>query len=794
MSGSVLRRSLGRLRCANLNARKRQAYITSTAAAVQHVRQNHHDASAEASTSVAAELETPKGGKMASGTSIRRKKKAAVKSELVVDPDDATYKAELKTLLSANSVVKHLQAIASARETSFHDIESIVPQRSSPPGSDKYVEEYNNFLDKLLRSFSRKQLYRYSKQQKLPARSNTKKPDLCMYLMEKQWGWPSLSEIQRRQRDRSEILSRKFIMTAPEAFLLLGQDGSNLLDLSMKYNVHVRFEANPVSMTVEGVKVSLDALEEELHSFKKDVVQEVFQLPTQRETRSDLLRRISRMTTALAESIGPGEIRFTYVRGDNSVCRAKRLATRASCETENKVDTPLLAYRPAPPAQLKHLTAPSLYSEDHALYPFLPSRALPWTVTAGGAFRVRRVGAWLSLNTSEDILSTGGLAGMRGENISSNDQHHDLLEVLSPSSRPAPFGTTRSIVASTGHVIFVTPFTGGKSSLLPPLKGSWPLKRILVWARDLKQHHLFNGSAPATFIQPLPGQQQLLHRLVYYALPSVSEEHQEAYSVERLPQREFLEVEIELTLSKTSTSTPFDDDAVTDIEPRSLVPPINTGGSEVFSENILAEKSEVPHGNETTDSFEPLADEGQILDEPTASQVPQHSFPVVCIAGTERVLDLMMPNRPMDLRFTVTDTKRVSHEEQPQLIQKYLANLKSFLLETSNLTQPHTPVMVEYQGMPYVLYSSLNVRQRTDISNGVKVVSEIALDLEGSEKSTLCKAFCNNTSSDAEWTSFLQRCDRITSEPRAGPDIDRVRLPRLGGEFDKEQKKLWATG
>lgn len=40
---------------------------------------------------------------------------------------------------------------------------------------------------------------------------------------------------------------------------------------------------------------------------------------------------------------------------------------------------------------------------------------MPWTMNVTGAFRVRKVGEWLTRGQGEDIERTGGLAGGKGQ-------------------------------------------------------------------------------------------------------------------------------------------------------------------------------------------------------------------------------------------------------------------------------------------------------------------------------------------------------------------------------------------
>ena len=76
-------------------------------------------------------------------------------------------------------------------------------------------------------------------------------------------------------------------------------------------------------------------------------------------------------------------------------------------------DTPLLAYLPVGVPSVTNLST-SIFPHTYSLYPFLPSRPLPWYLNSTGAFRVRRVGEWVGRSLGEEIEHTGGLAGEKG--------------------------------------------------------------------------------------------------------------------------------------------------------------------------------------------------------------------------------------------------------------------------------------------------------------------------------------------------------------------------------------------
>ena len=74
----------------------------------------------------------------------------------------------------------------------------------------------------------------------------------------------------------------------------------------------------------------------------------------------------------------------------------------------------LISYLPAgvrSTSTIPQLLNPYLY----AMYPFLSPRTLPWYMNTSGAFRIRRVGEWLTNTTKgENLQDTKGLAGGMG--------------------------------------------------------------------------------------------------------------------------------------------------------------------------------------------------------------------------------------------------------------------------------------------------------------------------------------------------------------------------------------------
>jgi len=98
---------------------------------------------------------------------------------------------------------------AAGLEPTLDDIERCRPRRHSSQESLKYAEEYNDLLDTLCRSFSKDQLRKFTELYQLDpiwTRASRRKIEYAESIIEKQWNWPSLKEIERRKRDRTEVV------------------------------------------------------------------------------------------------------------------------------------------------------------------------------------------------------------------------------------------------------------------------------------------------------------------------------------------------------------------------------------------------------------------------------------------------------------------------------------------------------------------------------------------------------------------------------------------------------------
>ncbi|KAG6337330.1 hypothetical protein ID866_1755 [Astraeus odoratus] len=126
-------------------------------------------------------------------------------------------------------VESHLASIrAAGLDPTLEDIEKFRPARHSRPDTRKYADQYCKLRDAICRAFSKDQLRRFTELYELDAmlsHPKRRKIEYAESIIEQQWGWPSLKEIERRRMDRTEVISKSFHLSPSELFLILGKGG-----------------------------------------------------------------------------------------------------------------------------------------------------------------------------------------------------------------------------------------------------------------------------------------------------------------------------------------------------------------------------------------------------------------------------------------------------------------------------------------------------------------------------------------------------------------------------------------
>lgn len=140
----------------------------------------------------------------AESSALPKKRSRKLKAK---EPTPVTTKS-----LQPSKVDLYLASLQSAGlEPSLEDLERCRPARHALPGSPKYTKEYNELVDHLSRSFSLEQLRQLGILYGLDAvwtRPKRRKAEYAQAIMEKKWMWPNLKELERKNRDKTEVLTQ----------------------------------------------------------------------------------------------------------------------------------------------------------------------------------------------------------------------------------------------------------------------------------------------------------------------------------------------------------------------------------------------------------------------------------------------------------------------------------------------------------------------------------------------------------------------------------------------------------
>lgn len=583
----------------------------------------------------------------------------------------------------------------------LHDLERLKPSEHSDPRSTAYASEYKALLDNICRSFSNDQLRSFSQQYGLQLGSRRKKKFFAEAIVEKAWHWPPFREL-KRARDRTEVASQTLALASSELFILLGKDGSDLLQLSRRYNVHISVKRNPLAIYLEGSRESVEAVEKYVGDVRKSIVEDIVDTPSAHPVSQEVLQRVSRLSGAFVENAGSQKLRLRAKHPTN-IMLAQRLAVRLHYETE---PSELLAQR----MHDQEFHTPTAAPVAYALYPFAAPRSLSPIKKSNTFFRWRRVGDWLG-DTRSQSLGISGLAHPQS-NISSMDGTEvRLRQRLTENASMPSYGSTRLISALSGHILFPASRIDARPSLLTPRTGGpggSTYSDTHSWVSTQQMSATFVPSLPFALVKAVPSQQRVLHRLVYGCFPALEQHKRDSLATH------LIRLEVPLV----------------DLKQTQL--PLGASGGSVLANTLFW-------------------------------------------GGSSTNLDILMPDRLMDLRFTISDMNPLTFDRLPGEILNYLNDLENFLTSSdSEVVQPVPPLHISYDNQKYVLVTNASVRQSMespsyDPSPGIAVTSESTLDLESGHHSAVCvsKISSDNLDSPQEWNDFLQSCDQMTA--RAGP-------------------------
>ncbi|KAH9486822.1 hypothetical protein JR316_0000887 [Psilocybe cubensis] len=407
-----------------------------------------------------------------------------------------------------NLVKKHLVQL---RDNPFtvQDVEHLKPKKQTNAKSKNYESEYQQVLNVLLKSFTWPQLRQYVEHANLSPPSRGNKLATAQHILENIWGWTPLQQVLQDRADWSESGEQLFTLDPGYSFLLVGKDGTELLQLSRRYNVKMSF-TNPRTLKVQGLKGALKQVAGYIESFRNDVTTEDFDLPTKKKL-TVLADRISRVSGAHVKPKDDAKIALTFLRSHPQTAYiAKRLILQAITSESSSTR---IVYNGQPESSEK------VASERYSLYPFLPPQPLSWQNPSSSFFRYRRVGEWLkSPQFDKPETQLGTSAGSRGieslENEFGNSVESQLLLQLGESGSGSP-----NFIVSTGHLLIVSP-PNQRTTLTPPLIGHVDSGVLLDWINHSRNRVIFHPSAPTPTLSTPTKEEYTIRRIVYRSMTS----------------------------------------------------------------------------------------------------------------------------------------------------------------------------------------------------------------------------------------------------------------------------------
>jgi len=252
----------------------------------------------------------------------------------------------------------------------------------------------------------------------------------------------------------------------------------------------------------------------------------------------------------------------------------------------------------------------------------------------------------------------------------------------------------------------------------------------------------FVPSVPPAMMTVTVRKRRALRRLIYKTLPQV------AGQASKLPQL-VLKFEVEL-LDLLSAST----EATQDLQK-----------FPTHEDMLLSDES---------DSSADHASSQGVSQSGTLPEALKNGWDTSCQAGRETLVNVMFPDRPMDMQLCIFDWDGVALMQQPQVLREYAEKFCHSSTNKASLSQPDPPSTISYEGRAYYLCDSLSLRQSTNpnllstissdcnTDNLGEVSLESIIDPQSTQKTELCQVKFNGTTDGPGWRRFLTACDQLS--------------------------------
>ncbi|KAH7107131.1 hypothetical protein BKA62DRAFT_825685 [Auriculariales sp. MPI-PUGE-AT-0066] len=313
------------------------------------------------------------------------------------------------------------------------------------------------------------------------------------------------------------------------------------------------------------------------------------------------------------------------------------------------------------------------------------------------------------MGVDDDFTHEGGLA--TGQVITFSGQDIDLRKSLLDKMAILPEGHERMISAYPGNILFTSRTSGAqRATLSSPLEDPVAFPNLLKWinSTSLQYKSTFVPELPAALLNAIPSESIPLNRLVYRAAQSPE-------------------------AAESGIHAP--------------------GYTKTIAFDLVIPEMTVK------------ASQDRIIPEMEIDRIE-------CRVGEETTVDILMPDRPMDIRFNVFDYVPKKIDEAPNELSEYASTLKEYFANPE-VTQPNPPLHVTYDGTTYTLDTSSSVRRSVEefmppaghewgIPEPTQAITESTIDFEGSQRATNCQIVCADTKTERGWITFLKHCDRLT--------------------------------
>ncbi|KAG8879938.1 hypothetical protein FRB97_001292 [Tulasnella sp. 331] len=489
--------------------------VTQTPSSVQASGSSESQKWLEATVSIQSDQATSEGKKLPSKKGKRRR------NDLELRPHkDGTYEFIQQEV---------------AQNLNLDDLIKLRPDISEFPDvtGKQYEKVYDTVAKKIDRSFTQRQLFQLLRKMGPGPGSAAvagegavassppvvvDKRDAIRRILNHHWAMPEpvLLDVKGEKKDPKNI-THSVPISSEQLFLLFGKDGANMLKVSRIYKVGIRpvSQESPtasLSLSIRGEPQDVQAMKSHLRQRFKGVRTNVVEPLVPGAVGPDLAQVISRVSGAYFNTDDPQKLLVTT--GERSSYHAAlRLTNRACFQNLSSTQVPLLVH--SPPSESDRASS--------ALYPYLSSEPLPWTLGRSSVFRVRRVGGWQKLDSQNSSTTqeacASSLSGF-GKFTTSGDKELHLKDVLLGPLPPLPPSHKRSVSARTGHIVFPRVGSSERTTFTPVIPGAHATTQLIQRLTEEEE------CGPRSFIRRsfhFPNVQQAVPQntlVVEYTLPA----------------------------------------------------------------------------------------------------------------------------------------------------------------------------------------------------------------------------------------------------------------------------------